>query len=168
MKKAKNEQLYSRQQILMNYGIRSGQRITIDEEINTIIKGMDYDYKRLKSLLLGFQEKRGDDINSPEYKEREAIAELLREANSMFQQAFQDQTRRFEMNKGNAHLKDVNDIDLDEYLHSVANKLEMLEKRDLLNAEGNFEFDSNFGLLQLVYLPNNQTSLGASDNILGQ
>ena len=77
IKKAKNEQLYSRQQILINYGVRSSQRATIDEEITSIIKGMDYDYKRLRGILMGFQDKQGDDFITKEYNEREKVSEML-------------------------------------------------------------------------------------------
>jgi len=64
VKKAKNEQLYSRQQILMRYGLKSSQRMTIDEEINTLIKGMDHDYKRLRGILVSYKDKKGDELNS--------------------------------------------------------------------------------------------------------
>lgn len=66
-KKGKNEQLYSRQQILIKYGLKSSQRMTIDEEINTLIKGMDHDYKRIRGILVTYKEKKGVDIHAKEF-----------------------------------------------------------------------------------------------------
>ena len=51
--------------------------MTIDEEINTLIKGMDHDYKRIKGILVGYKEKKGDDLNSDEFDRRTQIADLL-------------------------------------------------------------------------------------------
>jgi len=68
----------------MRYGLRSSQRMTIDEEINTLIKGMDHDYKRLRGILTGYKEKKGDEVASDELEERDTVAELLRESNHMF------------------------------------------------------------------------------------
>ena len=70
VKKGKNEQLYSRQQILMKFGLRSSQRMTIDEEITTLIKGMDHDYKRLRGILVSYKEKKGDNLSGAEFNER--------------------------------------------------------------------------------------------------
>lgn len=99
VKKAKNEQLYSRQQILMKYGLRSSQRMTIDEEINTLIKGMDHDYKRLKGILYGFNDKKlNEGGKDSDYKDREYVAEALQESKGMFVQAYQEQTMKFEQN----------------------------------------------------------------------
>ena len=154
VKKAKNEQLYSRQQILMKYGLRSSQRMTIDEEINTLIKGMDHDYKRLKGILYGFKDKSlHDGGKDGDYKDREYVAEALQESNAMFQQAYMEQTRKFENAQQNQKGADQKNIDLDEYIIQVSKKLEHLEKKNLMNADSNLQFDSNFGLLQFVYLP---------------
>jgi hypothetical protein len=43
--------------------------MTIDEEISTLIKGMEHDYKRLKGILISYKEKK-DDLNDLEYDER--------------------------------------------------------------------------------------------------
>ena len=51
--------------------------MTIDEEINTLIKGMDHDYKRLRSILIGYKDKKGEEMHNEEYHHREAVAELL-------------------------------------------------------------------------------------------
>lgn len=156
VKKAKNEQLYSRQQILMRFGLRSSQRMTIDEEINTLIKGMDHDYKRLQGILLGYREKKGEDIASDEIKEREKVSQLLLESNHLFQLAYQEQTRNFERTtgkNGSIGAEDKMSNDLDDNLMKVAKKLEGLEKQSLLEADADMQFDHNFGLLQYVYMP---------------
>jgi hypothetical protein len=54
----------------MKYGLRSSQRMTIDEEITTLIKGMDHDYKRLRGILVSYKEKKGDNLSGIEYNER--------------------------------------------------------------------------------------------------
>lgn len=51
--------------------------MTIDEEINTLIKGMDHDYKRLRGILIGYRDKKGDEMRGEEFRQRETIAELL-------------------------------------------------------------------------------------------
>jgi len=58
--------------------------MTIDEEINTLIKGMDHDYKRLRGILTGYKEKKGEEVTNEELDERNTVAELLRESNHMF------------------------------------------------------------------------------------
>lgn len=73
----------------------------------------------------------------------------------MFQLAYQEQTRKFENNVNPSKVVDQTNVDLDEYLIQVAQKLEKLEKQNLVNADSNLQFDSNFGLLQYVYLPSN-------------
>ena len=88
VKKGKNEQLYSRQRILVKYGLRSSQRMTIDEEITTLIKGMDHDYKRLRGILTTYKEKKGDELTDAEYDERQKVADLLHESNAMFQLSY--------------------------------------------------------------------------------
>jgi hypothetical protein len=44
--------------------------MTIDEEITTMIKGMDHDYKRLRSILQGYKEKYGDQLTELEFEAR--------------------------------------------------------------------------------------------------
>ena len=45
-------------------------------------------------------------------------------------------------------------MDLDEYLVKVSRKLESLEKQNLLYADStDLQFDNDFGLLSMVYLP---------------
>jgi len=51
---------------------------------------MDYDYKRLRGILLGFIDKQGDNVISDEYKERDKVAEMLKRCNDQFQIAFND------------------------------------------------------------------------------
>ena len=60
IKKGKNVRLYSRQQILQRCGLRSSERRTIDDEIETLIKGMDHDVKRLRGIINTYREKKGD------------------------------------------------------------------------------------------------------------
>lgn len=50
-------------------------------------------------------------------------------------------------------MKDITQMNLDSKISEITKKLNAIEKRDLINADGDYEFDSNFGLLQLVYLP---------------
>lgn len=49
-------------------------------------------------------------------------------------------------------LERIND-ELDQLLINSGRKLEMLEKKEIINADSNIHFDANFGLLQFVYLP---------------
>ena len=85
VKKGKNEILYSRYQILIRYGLRSSQRMTIDEETTTLIKGMDHDFKRLRTILGSYKDKKGDDLNEKELAERKKVAEIVQECQGMFQ-----------------------------------------------------------------------------------
>ena len=106
--------------------------MTIDEEISSLIKGMDHDYKRLKGILISYKEKK-DDLADLEYDERQKVADLLQESNAMFQMAFQEQTRKFESGQGNQGA--YQNVDLDEYLVKVSKKLESLEKQNLIYAD---------------------------------
>ena len=119
---------------------------------------MDHDYKRLKGILLSYKDKKGDEMKSQEYKSRENVAELLRECNALFQLSFKDQTSRFENNSFKSGEPQQSNVDLDEYLIKVTRKLEMLEKQNIMSADSELQFDSNFGLLQYVYLPSAQES----------
>lgn len=83
IKKGKDQQLNSRKVILIKHGLRSSQRMTIDEEINTLIKGMDHDYKRIRGILVGYKEKKGDDLNNEEFDRRTQIADLLQESKGL-------------------------------------------------------------------------------------
>lgn len=96
IKKAKDQQLYSRQQILMRYGIKSPQRMTIDEEINSLIKSQEYELKRLRGNLAGYKEKMGDNLDDKEYNERSSILEKLKTCTVFFQKAYNDQTKAFQ------------------------------------------------------------------------
>lgn len=84
VKKAKDNQLYSRQQILIRYGIKSSQRMAIDEEINSLIKTMEHEIKRLASIHSGYQEKMGDELDDFEFKERKIILETLNTCSKSF------------------------------------------------------------------------------------
>ena len=57
--------------------------MTIDEEVSTLIKGMDHDLKRLKGIMIGYKEKK-DGLDSHEYDERMKVTDLLAESNAMF------------------------------------------------------------------------------------
>jgi len=72
----------------MKFGLRSSQRMTIDEEITTLIKGMDHDYKRIRGILVSYKEKKGDNLSDKEYNERQNVADLLQECNAMFQKSY--------------------------------------------------------------------------------
>ena len=58
--------------------------MTIDEEITTLIKGMDHDYKRIRGILVSYKEKKGDNLSDKEYKERENVADLFQECVDLF------------------------------------------------------------------------------------
>eukprot|EP00356_Strombidium_inclinatum_P003913 CAMPEP_0170495168 /NCGR_PEP_ID=MMETSP0208-20121228/15057_1 /TAXON_ID=197538 /ORGANISM="Strombidium inclinatum, Strain S3" /LENGTH=78 /DNA_ID=CAMNT_0010771321 /DNA_START=193 /DNA_END=429 /DNA_ORIENTATION=+ len=70
--------------ILLRYGLRSSQRVTIDEEITTLIKGMEHDQKRLNGILFSYSEKKGDELGEQEYSDRQRVADLLKECMKMF------------------------------------------------------------------------------------
>ena len=55
----------------------------------------------------------------------------------MFQLAYQEQTRKFENNVNPSKVVDQTNVDLDEYLIQVTQKLEKLEKQNLVNADSN-------------------------------
>lgn len=80
----------------MRYGLRSSQRMTIDEEMTTLLKGMDHDQKRLRGILATYREKRGSEANDAELDERTDVAELISECKSRFERLYRDQTTRFE------------------------------------------------------------------------
>ena len=62
LKKGKNELLYSRQQILMRCGLRSSERRTIDEEIETLFKSMNHYINQLRQTINTYKEKKGDQM----------------------------------------------------------------------------------------------------------
>jgi hypothetical protein len=82
--------------------------MTIDEEITTLIKGMDHDYKRLRGILSTYKEKKGDDLTDTEYDERQKVADLLHESNAMFQLSYQEQTKEFENNQSSLNAEKAN------------------------------------------------------------
>ena len=84
VRKGKDEQLFSRKQILYRHGLRSSQRMTIDEEITTLLKGMDHDQKRLRSILSTLKEKQGNDPENSVLNARKKIDELIAECKPMF------------------------------------------------------------------------------------
>ena len=162
----------------MRYGLRSSQRMTIDEEMTTLLKGMDHDQKRLRGILATYREKRGSEANDAELDERTDVAELISECKSRFERLYRDQTTRFEESKAGQKRDggpNKPSVDLDAYLNKVSKKLESLEKQNLLNADStDQQYGANFGLLSHVYLPatsNNPYSIsggsGSADNELG-
>ena len=58
--------------------------MVIDEEINSLIKTMEHEIKRLFSIHSGYQEKMGDDLDDTEFKERKMIFETLNTCNKSF------------------------------------------------------------------------------------
>ena len=64
--------------------------MTIDEEITTLIKGMDHDIKRLRSILATLKEKNGDEPESMELQDRKKVNELISESKNMFERLYYD------------------------------------------------------------------------------
>ena len=60
LKKGKQQRLVTRASILTTYGLRSRERITIDEEINSMLKIFDADMKRLRGIFDTYKEKKAD------------------------------------------------------------------------------------------------------------
>ena len=87
LKKAKQQKLQTRMEILHTYGLRSRERISkfefmsganykfnyhdvaIDEEITSSIKNFEADQKRLKAIMVNFEEKKPD-MSALERQER--------------------------------------------------------------------------------------------------
>ena len=123
---------------MLRCGLRSSERRTIDEEIETLVKGMDYDIKQLRGIINTYKEKKGDKLgitadmgssiitDTLEMVERDKVQKLLQKVVKMFFLAYQEQTKRFEMNKKNVDI--FQEMDLDEDLNEVTKKLEFLEK----------------------------------------
>ena len=98
---------------MLKCGLRSSERRTIDEEIETLMKGMDHDIKRLRGIINTYKEKKADKLglqaeagnsiitDTQEMVERGKVQELLHEAVKMFALTYKEQTRQFEMNKKN-------------------------------------------------------------------
>lgn len=62
--------------------------MTIDEEINSLIKSQEYELKRLRNNLASYREKMGDSLDDKEYNERNAILEKLKTCTDFFQRAY--------------------------------------------------------------------------------
>ena len=58
LKRGRNEQLHSRHVILTQFGMSSSQARTIEEEITTLIRGMNHDLKRLRGILNTYKDKK--------------------------------------------------------------------------------------------------------------
>jgi len=56
----------------------------IDEEIGALTKGMDHDFKRLRSIIATYKSKKGLELNSAEVDEREEVATLVKDCYMMF------------------------------------------------------------------------------------
>lgn len=99
---------------------------------------MDYDIKQLRGIINTYKEKKGDKLgitadmgssiitDTLEMVERDKVQKLLQKVVKMFFLAYQEQTKRFEMNKKNVDI--FQEMDLDEDLNEVTKKLEFLEK----------------------------------------
>ena len=68
----------------------------IDEEINSLIKGMEHDYKRLVSNLNQYIEKKGDLGEQKDYKTRQDVAQLLKHCLDEFKNTYREQTAKFQ------------------------------------------------------------------------
>ena len=58
--------------------------MTIDEETTTLIKGMDHDFKRLRTILVSYEDKKGDELNEKELARRKEVAEIVQRCESKF------------------------------------------------------------------------------------
>jgi len=58
--------------------------MTIDEETTTLIKGMDHDFKRLRTILVSYEDKKGDELNEKELAARKQVAEIVQECQTRF------------------------------------------------------------------------------------
>eukprot|EP00347_Sterkiella_histriomuscorum_P004537 403360085 len=95
LKKGRYQRLRTRQHILLTYGLRSRERITIDEEVNSMMKVFEADQKRLKSILQTYEEKKTD-LLEREKKERLEVIQMAKDCFSLFKLEYNDQTNKFE------------------------------------------------------------------------
>jgi hypothetical protein len=110
LKKAKQQRLLTRQDILNTYGLRSRERISksrlvfnpclaIDEEITSMMKNFEADQKRLRAIMLNFEEKKPDMVEQ-EKKERQELILMIKDSFNLFKLAFNEQTLKAERGAG--------------------------------------------------------------------
>ncbi len=95
LKKGRNQRLRTRQEILLKYGMRSRERTTIDEEINSTLKNYEADSKRLTSILNTYVDRKKPHISKDEENDRWSILNLLYECYMLFQRAYNEQSTQF-------------------------------------------------------------------------
>jgi len=106
LKKAKQQKLQTRMEILQTYGLRSRERISkelgsigkvfnfdkfiaIDEEITSSMKNFEADQKRLKAIMVNFEEKKPD-MSTLEKQERNDLIQLCKDCFNLFKLALNE------------------------------------------------------------------------------
>ena len=99
LKKGKHQKLQTRQEILQTYGLKSRERITIDEEITSLTKNFEADQKRLRAIMSNFDEKKPD-MGEGERRERNDLIQMCKDCFNLFKLAYNEQTARMEKQAG--------------------------------------------------------------------
>lgn len=89
LKKGKAEKLVQRANLLQSYGLQSRERITIDEEINSMIKIFESNMKRLNGIIVTYQDKKGKEIESEDVKKRQDVIYILRATMQLFKYEYE-------------------------------------------------------------------------------
>jgi len=77
------------QHILVTYGYKSRERITMKEEITSMYKQYESDMKRLRGFLNTYEEKK-EDLSKHELDQRQEILNHLKEALNILKYDFDD------------------------------------------------------------------------------
>jgi hypothetical protein len=74
--------------------------IAIDEEINSLMKNFEADQKRLRGIMVNFEEKKPD-MSEGEKRERTDLIQMTKDCFNLFKLAYNEQTARLEKAGGN-------------------------------------------------------------------
>jgi len=104
-----------RANLIQSYGLQSRERITIDEEINSIIKIFESNLKRLNGIIVTYSDKKGKEVDTQDIKQREWVIKQQKETMKLFKNEYEGQTKAFKSGKPmarfNPSLQDKEDPD---------------------------------------------------------
>lgn len=116
--------------------------IAIDEEINSLMKNFEADQKRLRGIMVNFEEKKPD-MSEAEKRERTDLIQMTKDCFNLFKLAYNEQTSRLEKAGGN-YIIDQTQVSIpDTSIISKDNSSNRFGATHLQNIKGGFHKENN-------------------------
>jgi hypothetical protein len=116
--------------------------IAIDEEINSLMKNFEADQKRLRGIMVNFEEKKPD-MSEGEKRERTDLIQMTKDCFNLFKLAYNEQTARLEKAGGN-YIIDQTQVSIpDTSIISKDNNSNRFGATHLQNIKGGFHKENN-------------------------